>query len=300
MSPTHPELTGVDQLAAEVPRQIANAHTVFNVGNTLLFIWLTTPLARLVTWLAPDKLVEMPHVVQPKYLDANLFETPPLALDRVRMELEHLGDRVLAMQKKVPLAVLSGTWSQLDRIAKMDDAVDTLDRAIVDYLATLSRESLTRQETKLAQTYLQIAANYENMADMIETNMVHAGHERIRHKVEISEATQQILKTFYDEVHNAVKMTTQAVVDNDIELAERVIEMKADISVLAENAENHLALRLTAEGPHRVSTYRVESALIENLRRVYYFAKRIAKDVMEINMEAEDAKKELTPAPATS
>ena len=295
LSPTYQHLTGVDRLAAEVPRQIANAHTVFNVSNTLIFIWLTKPLARLVTWLAPDRPTVRPLVIQPKYLDDNLFGTPSLALDRVRMEFEHLGDRVLAMQKKAPPAVLSGTYAQLEQVAKMDDAVDTLDRAIVDYLATLSRESLTIKETQLAQRYLQIAANYENMADMIETNMVHAGHERLRHKVQISDATQQILKTFYDQVYAAVKMTTQAVVDSDIKLAQRVIEMKPDMAVLAENADNHLALRLTAEDPHRVSTYRVESALIENLRRVYYFAKRIAKEVTEIDVVAEDTEDELSP-----
>jgi len=38
MSPQYPELSGKAQLAAEVPRQIANAHTMFNVANTLLFL----------------------------------------------------------------------------------------------------------------------------------------------------------------------------------------------------------------------------------------------------------------------
>jgi len=34
VSPVHPELTGTARMAAEVPRQIANAHTIFNVANT--------------------------------------------------------------------------------------------------------------------------------------------------------------------------------------------------------------------------------------------------------------------------
>ncbi|MBA1444494.1 MAG: Na/Pi cotransporter family protein [Chromatiales bacterium] len=34
LSPVHPELSGVDRLGAETPRQIANAHTIFNIANT--------------------------------------------------------------------------------------------------------------------------------------------------------------------------------------------------------------------------------------------------------------------------
>ncbi|MGB5742866.1 MAG: Na/Pi cotransporter family protein, partial [Sedimenticolaceae bacterium] len=38
ISPAAPELAGKARMAAEVPRQIANAHTIFNISNTLLFI----------------------------------------------------------------------------------------------------------------------------------------------------------------------------------------------------------------------------------------------------------------------
>ena len=37
ISPNYPELQGTAKLSKEVPRQIANAHTLFNVANTLLF-----------------------------------------------------------------------------------------------------------------------------------------------------------------------------------------------------------------------------------------------------------------------
>jgi phosphate:Na+ symporter len=53
ISPSAPELAGKARMAAEVPRQIANAHTVFNVANTLLFLGFTATFARLVERLVP-------------------------------------------------------------------------------------------------------------------------------------------------------------------------------------------------------------------------------------------------------
>ncbi|MDX1430597.1 MAG: Na/Pi cotransporter family protein, partial [Rhodothermales bacterium] len=68
ISPKSPELIGVDRLAAETPRQIANAHTVFNIANTLVFIWFVTPLAWIVRKMVPERDTDDVRI-KPKYLD---------------------------------------------------------------------------------------------------------------------------------------------------------------------------------------------------------------------------------------
>jgi phosphate:Na+ symporter len=60
-------------------------------------------------------------------------------------------------------------------------------------------------------------------------------------------------------------------------LAEEVIAAKVEINRLADKANNHLAQRLIAEEPNRLLAFRIESEMIEYFKRVYYFAKRIAK-----------------------
>jgi hypothetical protein len=51
--PSSPELTGAARLAAETPRQAANAHTVFSVLSTAVLIWFTGPIGKLAQRLAP-------------------------------------------------------------------------------------------------------------------------------------------------------------------------------------------------------------------------------------------------------
>jgi len=46
-------LTGQEKLAAEAPRQIANAHTVFNVANTVIFLPLAGYFAKLAQMIVP-------------------------------------------------------------------------------------------------------------------------------------------------------------------------------------------------------------------------------------------------------
>ena len=67
----------------------------------------------------------------------------------------------------------------------------------------------------------------------------------------------------------------------DLSLAQQVIDAKDEIRDLADQISNRLVERLIAEDPHRTSTYRVESQLVDHYQRIYYFAKRIAKRLAE-------------------
>jgi len=289
ISPAHPELSGAAQLAAETPRQVANAHTLFNVANTFLFIWFTGPLARLMRRFIPERPPTGPGVVQPKYLDDILLETPVLALDRVRMELRRIGERALEMvQRALPVAI-NGEKEDLEKLAEMDDEVDILHSAVIQYLGRLSQQNLTESQSRLLNHYISAANNIENIGDLIETNIVGAGMERVRRQVHVSEGTRQVLRGLHEKVTWAVQLALEALDASDEYMAGRVIQAKGEINRLVEEAERYLAGRLAAEGEDRVTLFRIESELIEYLKRVYYFAKRIAKSVQEVERGEEDA-----------
>ncbi|NNF59122.1 MAG: Na/Pi cotransporter family protein [Rhodothermaceae bacterium] len=280
-SPSASGLAGVDRLAAETPRQIANAHTVFNIANTLLFLPFTTLLARLVTRLVPDQPEDADVVIQPRYLDELLLDTPTLALDRVRMELRRLGERAHTMVGEALPIALDGEVEDLKALERRDDEVDVLHGAIVTYLGRLAQKNLDRTQAEQHFDYLEAANNIENIADLIETNVVGAGLERLGAGMQVSAATREKLAALHTRVAEAVQLTFQALDAQDAGMAGQVIGAKGEIQQLADAAEAHLARRLTAEAPDRLSLYRFESELIEYLKRVYYFAKRIAKDTAE-------------------
>ena len=58
-----------------------------------------------------------------------------------------------------------------------------------------------------------------------------------------------------------------------------VVEMKKEINRLAASAAMHQAERLVAEEPNRLPAYKIEMDVLQNLKRIYYFAKRMAKTV---------------------
>jgi phosphate:Na+ symporter len=289
MSPQYPELTGNARLAAEVPRQIANAHTMFNVANTLLFLGFTGQFARVAEWLVPDRpLGEEELVVRAKYLDDVLLATPSLALDRVRLEILHMGERVQGMMERIMPAILSGNKETLRDIERMDDDVDMLHAQIIAYLGKISRLTLTEAQTAELIRLMEAVNDLENIGDVIETNLIVLGHERIDQGVSISQPTREVLTNFHIAVNRAVECAVQAVAQKNQLAARTVTSMKQEINRIAESAAAHQAQRLVAEEPNRIPTYTIEIDIIEKLKRIYYFAKRMAKtvDAEEIVEEA--------------
>jgi phosphate:Na+ symporter len=292
LSPTYPELTGIDKLGAETPRQIANAHTIFNIANTIIFIGFTAQFARLVEKLIPDRPIEEEGlVVTAKYLEPDLLKTPAFALDRVRMEMLNMGERVQAMVDKIMPAILSGNKNTLTEIREMDDEVDILYEQILEYMGGISKGTLTEAQTQELLNLMTALSELENIGDTVETNLVDLGNDRIDAGFSISESTAKVLNDFHDVVKKALSGAILAVAHNSPEAAQEVIKMKDEITDLAESAAAHQASRLVAEEPNRIAAYTTEIDIIEKQKRIYYFSKRMAKTVLapdeQIELEAE-------------
>jgi len=281
LSPAHTELTGIERLAADTPRQVANAHSIFNIANTFIFIGFSSLLARWVEWLVPDRPVKPGiQIIQPKYLDDELIATPSLALDRVRMEILHMGEQVEYMMDRILPAIHSGNRQLLKEVENKDDSVDILHGSIVNYLGRLSQVKLSQKQTEEFLRLMEAVNDLENIGDIIETNMVTAGQTLIENQLNISSDTMNVMNNFHQTIGKALSLAIQAVSQQNMVAATMVTEMKSEISTTVTTASAYLTERLVAHEPGRVVIYTAEVQLIENLKRIYYFSKRMSKTVL--------------------
>jgi phosphate:Na+ symporter len=284
ISPAYPQLHGIDRLAAETPRQIANAHTVFNVANTFIFIGFTSQFVRLVEKLVPDKPLDELVIARPKYLDEELIATPSLALERARMEIGHMGGRVLEMLERIMPAIITGNRSALKQVAKIDDEVDILHGHVITYLGQISQKSLTDEQTRELLHLMSAVNDLENIGDIIETDLVLLGNKRIEQDVAISESTRAVLENLHETITLSVELALKAVEEYDQKAAQEVVARKGDINQFMESAAIHEAKRLVAEEPNRLAAYTLEMDILEKLKRIYYFAKRMSKEILPLEL----------------
>lgn len=278
ISPAAPELGGKARMAAEVPRQIANAHTVFNVANTLLFLGFTTGFARLVERLVPEKPEEGKIIVRPKYLDSEMLTIPSMALERVRFEIGHMGEIITGMLARLDEGFLQRDRQKLEEVALLDDKVDILNEAILEYLSQIRQQTLTDRQSTEFQSLMSATVNLESLADIIETDLAGIGKDFMASDLRPSETTRLLLRELAGKVILAVGEVIRAIRENDEIAAAEVIALKDDIRLLADQALQLQAERIAVRDPGHLQLVQLEMEILEHLRRIYTLAKRVAKD----------------------
>lgn len=176
ISPAGPEIEVIS-------RQIANAHTCFNITLTLLWTPLIFIMVKLVTKLVPEKGEEAAlSVSQPRFIDGKMLGQPMAAIELASNETVRITDvigdmitqlaestnktmkdectdiltksgQVIALNHQVQdylSAILAGgkaTENQADRVTGMIFIVDNLNR-IAEYLNNISKNVLDTKENK--------------------------------------------------------------------------------------------------------------------------------------------------------
>jgi phosphate:Na+ symporter len=277
ISPSSPGLDGIARAASEVPRQIANANTLFNVINTLLFIGFTGWFAKMAERLVAERTPAAGVIVEPEFLEEAALTVPSVALQQVRLELGRVGAITLGMLQDVVPALRDRDIKRLEDIARRDDEVDILEEEILKYLGKIRRGSLTEREGFEFQGLMTATDNLESLADVIETNIVSLAHKAADIKSAPGDETRSMLRALHASVTRSVELAVQAIRDNDQRAAESVLMMKDTLREQSEQLLERKATRLTAGDPDYLNLVRLEMSFVDQMRRIYTLAKRIAK-----------------------
>jgi phosphate:Na+ symporter len=283
ISPVSEELTGTAQLAADTPRQIANAHTMFNVFITILFLPFATQFARLCEWIVPLKKVtveeEAMEKFRPRHLDDLLIKSPPIALSMVRREISRIGQVVEEMVSAIPEGVYLGKVDKMERVRDMDDQVDSLYAAVARYLARLGRENLSDRDSREAFSLATANTEIENIGDIVETHMYHLTTVCSKNDIVFAEQEMESLRFYHAKVFDCFKLAMVAVEHDRRESAESVIEQEDEIVGGMDRLMEQRQARFMSEDhtPQEMAAFTLETDIMENLKRMYEHSKRIAR-----------------------
>lgn len=281
-----PTLTGLDLLSAEAPRQIANAHTVFNVVNTLIFLPFTTLYGRLICKLVKDKVVtagdEAQAAYRAKFLDDGMLSTHSIALSMVRREIIRMAGVVDKMMSGLPEGVFAGkTDFMATNVVERDNQVDILYGEISKYLARLSRQNLIEKDAQESMMAMTAITELENIGDIMEIHMSHLSKVVSATGVPFDETVLAQLNQFHDRVAEAYHSTVLAYEQDRPDAAKVALQLESEIVDAIEKLviERHIQLLSTTDtSMHQAFT--LESDILENYKRIYLHIKRIARLVL--------------------
>jgi phosphate:Na+ symporter len=256
-------------------RQIANAHTLFNVGNSLVFIWLVHPVSKLVLWLVPVKKKDSQQLFPE--LHTYYLENPAMAIELVKNSIAKLGRKSLDILEDGLEVALNGKQTELRKLRSHDEIIDRGQQEILLFVQQIQGHSLTKNEAKKLEQLVEAVNVLESAADLITTNLVEAAEHRIEMGFTSSQETTTRLKALYALALRDFNSALQKYMDEDGELSREI--SKQDFKLQFNEVRSYLTTRLAVNDDMRISIYRFESELLEAVRRLHSLARRLDRKV---------------------
>ncbi len=254
----------VAQTADTVPRQVANAHTVFNVGMAVLFLPFTNKFVNLVTKLIPGE--ESGIEQGSKYLDKRVLATPSVAISNAKIEVIRMSKLAHEMFDEAYEAFLDGDFRKMKLVEQKEDVVDQLEKEISTYLSAISYSSLTDNQSKQVTALLNAINDIERVGDHSE-NLVNLTKSIIEDNLPFSDTAIKELSDFHDKVSGMYNKAVEAFENEDHDKAREVVEYDDVVDDMERILRKHHMMRLNEKRCHPSSGV-VYLDILSNFERI--------------------------------
>ena len=146
---------------------IAATHTVFNVVNMLLFLPFVAVFVRVLTKLVPKKeFKEKPHLTD---LDIRMLETPLLAIEQSRKEIEKMSTGCSKMLDWLETLRNQDDpdKSLADKLVHREKVLDSMQDELAVFVTNLLSANVPHSVADEARQQLRMADEYESISDYI-------------------------------------------------------------------------------------------------------------------------------------
>ena len=154
---------------AQLPVVLAMFHTCFNVTNTALLIGLIPQMERIVCWLLPEKEEAGRQELHLQYIQANLVQTPEIAVLQAQKETAHFAERMQQMFAQVRSLAKEDDEKQFDsifqQIEQQEDHADQTELAIARYMEQVSEDHLSDETKQKIRQMMREVGELESIGD---------------------------------------------------------------------------------------------------------------------------------------
>lgn len=263
-----------------IARQIANAHTCFNIVCTLIWLPLLPVMVKLVTTIIPGK-DKLPQTdCKPKFLDEKLLDQPVAAMYLLSQEIGHCADMASDMLNTAK-AALRGKAEDFHNYEVESNQVRNLRNDINDYTAKLlSSGVLTESQSEQTAGLLYVSNNIDRMTEYSQrvTQTVQQVYQSGR---KLSASAEQELKECYDTAHDLFDRAVDSVRYGDANMAQQVLTDKKKLRKAQKRFNKaHMA---------RVKAGKCEANLTADFSAILYGLERMVDNSVNIAEETLDS-----------
>ena len=287
----------ISQTSQNIPRQIANAHTFFNIVASVVFIPFTGFIAKTIIHYLPDKdldrNIEKPAVL---HLDESLVNQPEAAINNAQAEIKGVvglmervvGTLVRPFIKGQELVDVEN--SEIDLMSGMNQRIEKisfLNQKIGDYLITTSKSDLSSNQSKELFSLVSIVNYLNSMNDLIQLRFTSLVAKKEGINEEFTDLDQAEIIDYHKRLIKQVKRLDKFFAKFDKSKVEKIITKGQENKDLEQKYRLDRLERISSNDSSQKSAEinQLHSQLMDMLKQVNIFIELIASSLVELEAE---------------
>lgn len=264
-----------------VPRQIANAHTLFNVVNVCLMLPFSSYLVKLAYKLVPINAEEDDTSSTTKFLDERMLETPSIALSNTVDEIIRMASRSTRALNYAYESLKNDTEINIKKSYDYENIVNKLQYDITDFLIKLSTKNLSENERVKSDVLFHIVNDIERVGDHAE-NIAEISGFIAEKKLTFTDEAKKELDTLFDIAAKNFYDSITAIKTSDLDLANKVAAREKELNSLEKTfRKSHMDRLHTGVCSVEAGIYFLD--IISNLERVSDHSRNIVGEINRMN-----------------
>ena len=291
---------------SDTPRQLANAHTIFNVSLGLIFLPFVGLFSRIILWICPDKETKRFYEIKTLYIEDTMLDTPSLAIDLARAEMSRMAKLLGRMLNAIIVPFLSDK-DYLSRQADIDDdtealireiprkdeyfkdlslmegldlrekKIDFLEKEVSNYLTRIAREAITREQAEEVLGMVSIVNDMENIGDIIHRNMIPLIAKKKKLHFDFSEEGKEELLIYHGKVSKQIRLLQRAFKEINPKLAFSIMKKERKYLDLESQYRARHLKRIIMQKQDSVATREIHMELMDLMKQILLYSANIAK-----------------------
>lgn len=260
----------------KVERQIANAHTIFNI------------LTVIAVYPFSSKIVELSHKIirgederlrgDLKYVDSRLLATPDIAIGQIKKEILRMFNIVnqqLINSKKI---FLEYDRRLSNNVFETEEVVNKIETSLVEYTVSLTSKTLNEEQIDRVALFARTITDVERIGDLAE-NLVEMSSVNQRNRLDFSDTAKTEIKELFDRVTKIYTLSRNAFEFENMEYSTEINTLNKEIKALGElYMFNHI--KRVKKPDYNTQTELVFLDTLSNLERIGNHSKNITESVL--------------------
>ncbi|HBH3752092.1 TPA: Na/Pi cotransporter family protein [Clostridioides difficile] len=267
----------------DTARQIANAHTLFNLTNVIILLPFSKYIVKLANRLIPIKETESEIVNNTKYLDERMFSTPSIALGNTVQEVVRMGHKATNSLEHSIAGFLNKSNEDINKAFESEKVVNKLQKDILNYLLKLSKEPLRDDERFRTDLLFNTVNDIERVSDHAE-NIAELAMSVKEMNISFSDSAIREIYEIYNKTITNFKDALIVLDVKDFELANKVLEVENEVNYLEKTFRNSHMIRLN-NGNCTIDAGVLYLDLLTNLERISDHSTNIVKQVLKLKQK---------------